>query len=277
MENSNTGWTKLFVHGVQVTVPIDPTKPIDTAEAMNIAESVRALLDAGFTVDMAGTPLARDGETIEEVSMFVRREKAEDDGTFTPIIDMYNNTGKFRIIHAYLNDEVAIKDFEAATGIELLGMPLWQGSPIERGANPKTDKFIVQMDGTVKIACTPNPYWREGDKKKAKRKFARWVTSTNQQPMPAAPEEHKELPKMDITVTDEMYANALRTQITDIEGLPKEVVGKQFSQIADFPFYVAVLEYLSGKSPRRDGTLFLPTNQQDSAVALAAQIILSRM
>ena len=173
-----SGWVKLFhPSSAQVTIPLHLDKPILVAEAQALMESVTSLLQAGFSVDAPGL---EEGEHVEEIGFVVRRSKANADGTETPVVDLYPTRGNFRQLGKYLNNEADIQAFETACGLALSGLPLYEGdNSIERGKNPKMDKYVVALKHPVKMIWKLNPrYEGENDKKNAKRLFVRWEGQT---------------------------------------------------------------------------------------------------
>ena len=168
-------WVKLFhPSSAQVTIPLRLDKPILVAEAQALMESVTSLLQAGFSVDAPGL---EEGEHVEEIGFVVRRSKANADGTETPVVDIYPSRGNFRLLGKYLNNEADIQAFEAACGVGLHSLPLYEGdNSVERGKNPKLDKYVVTLKLPVKVVWKLNPrYDGENDKRNSKRLFVRWA------------------------------------------------------------------------------------------------------
>ena len=173
MENNECGWVKLYhPSGAQITIPLYMREPITQDMAVSLAGSVAQLLGAGFSVNAPGL---EDGEFVEEIGFVVRRAKTNTDGTETPVIDLYPAQGHFRLIGKYLNNEDDIKLFEAACKVDLGKLPLYEGdNAIERGKNPKVDKYVVAVK-PFRVIWKLNPrYEGENDKKNSKRLFVRW-------------------------------------------------------------------------------------------------------
>lgn len=107
-----------------------------TYDAKNIREALAfsaAAGQSGFTVE----PVERREETIVTV---VRREKMNDDGTITPVIDMYpawkGEYGQYRFLGLYLNCDHDIAQFEAHSGLRLDDIPLYNSQgPLVRKPN----------------------------------------------------------------------------------------------------------------------------------------------
>lgn len=158
--------------GGKVDIPLSLEAELTAEHAARLLRSVDALLNAGFAINMPGL---LDGETVEAIGFAVRREKVNDDGSITPVADVYPVGGNFRLIGLYLNTQDDLRNFEQATGLRLDAMPLYDGNPIERGANPRTDRNVVTLPTPAKLVWKMNPKWEgDQDKKHAKRIFARW-------------------------------------------------------------------------------------------------------
>lgn len=173
MENNNIcGWVKLFhPGGVQVTLPVPVTHVVDQETAGIMLASVSAYLQAGWLANMPGL---EEGETKEKITHLVRREKTNDDGSKTPLIDVYCG-GNFRTLGVYLNTQDDIAEFEKCFG-PLAKFPVYDGDvPIERGKKPDRDKLYVISVSGVNVVWKLNPkYEGEEDKKNPKRLFVRW-------------------------------------------------------------------------------------------------------
>ncbi len=177
-DSNPSGWVKVFhPSGVQVTVPLDLNVPVSSDQAATLLESVSNLLHAGFSVYAPGL---EDGENYEQVAFAVRREKENDNADPTPVIDLYPVNGNFRLLAVYLNQPADLQAFEAATGLTLSKMPMYEGTnTIERGAVAKLDKYVVALKSPVKIVWKANPKYDPNEqdikKKKPRRLFVRWA------------------------------------------------------------------------------------------------------
>ncbi len=171
-EQLNTnGWTKLYHPcGAQVTLPVPVSDPAAGLTA------VSAYLSAGWLVNAPGL---EDGERVDDIGFVVKRVKANDDGSETPVIDLYPPRANFRILGVYLNTPDDVKAFESTCGVKLASLPLYEGdNAIERGKGPKTDKYVVSLPRPVKAVFKANPKWEgDEDKKHPKRLFVRWGNS----------------------------------------------------------------------------------------------------
>ncbi|MEI7849639.1 MAG: hypothetical protein WCK35_27840 [Chloroflexota bacterium] len=151
-----TGWTKLFhPAGAQVSLPL-PLEPLSAEQARAMFNSVGTLIDAGFMVSMPGL---EEGELAEEVSA-VSLRNAKDN---TPIIDFYSANTKLlkKFMHLYLNNEQDVADFEAATGLHLAGLTVYDGSLAIARDDNKAGKYIAPLPRPVKLVWKLSPKWEE--------------------------------------------------------------------------------------------------------------------
>lgn len=171
--NSLSGFVKLYhSSGVQVNLPV----PFGVTIPQDVAKSMFATVDnyllAGWAADVSGL---EQGETLEKVSHICRREKRNEDGTFSQLIDVYTG-GNFRTVCVYHDDNDDLETFKAAFGYPVTDVPLYDGDvPIERGKNPDKDKKYVRAVSGISVVWKPNPkYEGDNDKKHPKRIFVRW-------------------------------------------------------------------------------------------------------
>ncbi len=173
-QQSQCGWVKLYhPGGVQVTLPVPTGEPVTPEMAGLMFNSVSAYLSAGFAVNLPGV---EEGEQVEDIRHVVRRAKVNDDGSETPVVDLYAERANFRILGVYLNTETDIQAFESACGVRLKDLPLYEGdNSIERGKGPKTDKYVTTLPQNAKAIFKANSKWEGAeDKKHTKRLFIRW-------------------------------------------------------------------------------------------------------
>ncbi len=176
MENqqSQCGWVKLYhPGGVQVTLPVLTGEPVTPEMALLMLNSVGAYLAVGFAANLPGV---EEGEQVEDIRHVVRRVKTNDDGSETPVIDLYPERANFRILVLYLNTEQDVLAFETACSVRLQDLPLYDGdNAIERGKGPKTDKYVTTLPQNAKAIFKANSKWEgDEDKKHTKRLFIRW-------------------------------------------------------------------------------------------------------
>lgn len=160
-----------------MSIPISLLSEITVDQASLLARSVDNLLAAGWAVNLPGI---EQGENVAEIGYVARREKYNtNDGSTTPIIDLYENKdpqrgGAFKLIHLYLNTAEDVAAFESACGITLSQIPLYEAdAAIERGKGK--DKYVLALRAPAKLVWKLNPrYEGKDDKKNAKRLFVRW-------------------------------------------------------------------------------------------------------
>lgn len=171
------GWTKAYhPSGLQVTLPV-PAEPLDYASMFT---NVSRALESGW---LLAAPGLEAGEHKEDIGWVVRREKANDDNTETPIVDLYaaNEQMTFKILSVYLNKDEDVTAFEKASGMGLNQIPLFVGTAApERGANRQTDRFIVKTPRPFGVVMKDNPKYNpdepDAKKRKPKRLFVRWAS-----------------------------------------------------------------------------------------------------
>jgi len=151
-----TGWTKLFhPAGAQVSLPV-PLEPLSGEQARAMFNSVAALIDAGFLVSAPGL---EDGELAEEVNAVSLRNARDE----TPMIDFYSSNMKLlkKFMHAYLNNEQEVADFEAATGLHLADLTVYDGTLAIARDDNKAGKYITPLPRPIKLVWKLSPKWEE--------------------------------------------------------------------------------------------------------------------
>lgn len=254
------GWVKLFhPSNAQVTIPLSLDKPILVAEAQALMASVTSLLQAGFSVDMPGL---EEGEHEEEMGFVVRRAKVNADETETPVVDLYPVNANFRRLAKYLNDEAGVREFEAACGLSLASLPLYEGdNTIERGKNPKMEKYVVALTRPVKIVWKYNPrYEGENDKKNLKRIFVRWGAGA------ATSNDHKASSQ-----AETMSIEAAKGMICPLGSKSHpEFKGMSLEKVAQTDDGRKVLDYLAGEQYQPNGDKAGQKVKQAAKMLLAA-------
>jgi hypothetical protein len=255
------GWVRLYhPSAAQVTIPLHLDNPISETDARTLLASVANLITAGFAVDAPGL---EDGEHIEEIGFIVRRSKANTDGSETPVVDLYPLHGNFRLLGKYMNNEADLNEFEAACGVQLSYMSLYEGdNTIERGKNPKMEKYVVPLKRPVKVIWKMNPrYEGENDKKNSKRLFIRWAE------MPLAADSNQVLTstgKLDLEEAKSILCPMGSKSHPELKGLP-------LGQVAQIEDGRKVLEYLASSQYQPNGN---PEGQRAKA---AANLLLESM
>lgn len=180
-EQHNTAWIPLYApDGGKIHFTINLDTPLTEAQ-VQVAQAAYAILrQAGFTPREPGL---EDGEQSETAHYIVRRAKGNDDGTETPVLDLYPDKFKFRALSVYLNTDDDVAAFEAASGVKLASLPTYDSSaPLERGKDARLDKkYVIALPRPLVFIHMANPAYDEDvsdpKRKKPKRKFVRWQTS----------------------------------------------------------------------------------------------------
>lgn len=142
--------------GALVTIPIDPLNRFSPERASDLLYSVDALLTAGFQVNLPGL---EQGELVEEMSHIARREGADQ----TPIVDFYSSNLRLekKLLHIYMNTADDIAAFEAATGIKLGDLPVYEGKTAIERKDRHAAKYIRALSRPIKIVFKINPRWEQ--------------------------------------------------------------------------------------------------------------------
>lgn len=171
-ENSSpTAWTTGWLpNGAKVsfTIPVTLDGAFDT-----VLDFTNRLLAAGF---LLAEPGVGDGEKQDMVGWVCRHVKIDDDGSETPVIDLYadHESVTHKIVRMYLNTPEDVRAFEAATGVKVNNLPLVETpGAIERAPNIPAAKKIIRLAQPVAAIHKANPNYEEGSKK-LKRLFVRW-------------------------------------------------------------------------------------------------------
>jgi len=129
---------------------------LSAEQAVEMLASVSAYLDAGFLVSAPGL---EDGELVEEISAVARREAKDE----TAIIDFYSSNTKLlkKFMHAYLNNEQDLAAFEAATGLKVDSLAVYDGALAIARDDNKAGKYVVNLPRPIKIIWKLSPKWEE--------------------------------------------------------------------------------------------------------------------
>jgi hypothetical protein len=173
MENTNasanptmsfSGW---LPNGMKVYF----TMPSDFENAMEMAIAFTdKLIAKGFRQHEPGL---EEGEQRETINMVARRKKTNDDGSITPVLDLYVNNDKMkhRFIAVYLNTPEDVQAFESVSGIKLASIPLNPAkAPVDRD-----EKDFTMATKPFNIVYKNNPRYDDAaDTKMPKRLFVRF-------------------------------------------------------------------------------------------------------
>lgn len=104
-------------------------------------------MSAGFSANPPGIINLESDEQKKTIAIAVRREKRNDDGSVSPVIDVYADRDQYRFTSIYLDTPDEITDFEAHAGVKLANMPLYESqSPLQRD---------LMHQHRVEVACKP--------------------------------------------------------------------------------------------------------------------------
>ncbi len=156
--------------GIRVKLPILPGYDYAAAFAC-----VTSAVEAGWLVTAPGL---EDGEEKESIG-WVLRGAFEKEGESTPYVLLYaaNEALTWSILKVYLNRREDVDAFEFASGMKLDSIPDYIGdNKPQRGAAPKTDRFIVRAPKPFGVVFKKNPRHddTEAGKMKPARLFVRW-------------------------------------------------------------------------------------------------------
>ena len=185
---TENGWVKLYhPSGALVTLPVTSPAPDYT----ELLDAVSKAVEAGWLVTAPGL---EEGEQKFEAVAVCLRTKGNDDGTDTPIVDLYERDFEWKSLSVYLNREEDERAFEAASGLSLSKLTPFpaQAAP-QRGASKQTDLYVVEAPRPFGVVCKPNPKFdpneTDAKKKKPKRLFVRWDGPKAAPPAGPAPTE----------------------------------------------------------------------------------------
>ncbi len=179
MFNNGNGFMELYApNGAKVYMPVSPDR---------LRQQMVKYAAAGLLVE---PPLPEERELLFNIGAFVVRLHTNDDGSETPVVDLYfrHPNGYFdrkRSTRVYLNNDYDVRAFERAFAISLDGLEFYSGQPITRGKNAALDHFVHQVPrGRVWGVFRPNPNFQNGGSEGApKYYFVRWEV-LGQMPLP---------------------------------------------------------------------------------------------
>lgn len=252
------GWVKLYhPSGVQVTLPVTAA-PLDYAAML---AGVSGMLAAGF---LAAPPGVGAGEHKDDVGFVVKRLKDNEDGSQTPVIDLYpaDDGMKFAVVSVYLNRPDDVSAFEYASGVVLDDVPVYIGAnKIERGKSRQTDALVVRAPRPFGVVWRDNPKYDPNEqdtaKKKPKRLFVRWADqrppAAAAGPRPGEPKSAFERARAELESCDDLASLAyVWEEINELRG---ELTPAELSSL------VAAKDARKGHLQARAGRLF-PAGQK---------------
>lgn len=163
--------------GTKINFTINLDAEFTDAHVAVASAAYTALKAAGL---LPREPGLEDGEQSEPIACIVRREHYKD-GKATPVLDLYSDSPQYRLhrfMVYYLNTPDDIAAFEAASGLVLAQMPLYDSeAPLERDKNPNKDaQYTRRPMHPLTVVYKINPAAKtETDGKRPKlRLFVRW-------------------------------------------------------------------------------------------------------
>lgn len=215
-----------------------------TLSAETPAALIALALDFDRQLGAAGIqthePGLEEGEFSEVVGALVKRMKGNQDGTQTPVIDIYleNDALKWAFMKVYLNTAEDIEAFTLATGYTLNDLPEYEsGTAIERGKNAALDaKYIRKPRKPARFVWQNNPRYEE-DSMKPKKLFVRWIAG-DATPAPATnghtePEAQEPASKYNVAMLKSVLEQAGYTQANSDYFLSNIEPGKKLSRFSD--------------------------------------------
>lgn len=180
-QQANTVWSTGYLpNGLKASFTFVISDPMNAfAEATAYLDK---LLADGFTQNEPGLEA---GKTSDLIGFILRREKENNDGDITPVIDLYpaDERTSHRCVFHYLNNEDDIKQFELATGLKLDSLPVFDGASLERDGKSTANKYITKLATPVTAIHKLNPKYNPEEpdvkKRKQKRLFVRWGAVQN--------------------------------------------------------------------------------------------------
>lgn len=176
-DTPNTLWVRGYTgDGFQVAVTVDVTRNTEYGLTENIQFALDAIRAAGIHPREQGTELGENTNTLDAV---IRRDKRNNDGTDTPVIDFYVEQLEFKALHTYLNTQDDVKAFEQATGLTLDAIPYYEGNAALNKNDRQYAKYATPVPTRPRYAYKKNPKW--DDSKSAtengvpKYLFTRWL------------------------------------------------------------------------------------------------------
>lgn len=170
--------------GVQVSLPIPVGQVVESAQWASMLASVSNAIAAGW---LQNAPGLEEGEERHEVGYVVHKVITQNDNE-VDVIDLYsaNDGKKFSILTVYLDSDEKRKQFEAASGMSLSSLPIYEGdNKIERDKDPtKTKRYVIKAPKPFYAASKLNPRYDADEAKRcaeqhkgymvARRKFSSW-------------------------------------------------------------------------------------------------------
>lgn len=209
-------WVTGFLRGFKVSFTIELR---DNALGHDAISALDALVGVGFVAIEADM---QAGEEKAHITHVIRLEHVGKEGEVTPALSMWDERGKFQQLKAYLNTPEQIKEFEAASGILLLDLPLYDGdaTSFER-TSPKSANAMKKLTKLpFAIAAYYTTYEGKNDKgePQTRKRYTRCqrVAGATQNAAPAVQAETPRNPEPP-QATPEQKQTAMRVRVSAIE------------------------------------------------------------
>jgi hypothetical protein len=172
--------------------------PLKGENAAQLLQEIDSFLEGGW---LTAAPGLEAGEEKEEIGWVLRLDH-EKDGETTPTVLLYsaNPSLTWSYLRRYMNTHDDVKAFEAASGLKYDQLEPYPGNDHpQRGASPRTDRFIVQAPKPFGLIWRPNPKYKEAPagqdtrtlSEKRKRDFVRWDGQSATSPDSTEPSRQK--------------------------------------------------------------------------------------
>lgn len=183
-DSPNTIWVKGYTADgfqVSITLAVDPANL-----AQWIANAMNAIRAGGIHPREQGS---EPGELTETLFAVIRRSKVNDDGSETPVMDLYSEQFEFKVLHVYLNTKDDVQAFVSATGLTLDSIPYYEGNAPLSKNDRLYSKYAVSAPARPQFVYRKNPKWDDSktptENKTPKHLFSRWLNTGAGAPAPA--------------------------------------------------------------------------------------------
>ncbi len=158
MTDPNYALTHLYhPSGAKISIPIT-IQPGETYSSVgqDLVRAVSSLIEAGLLVNMPGLD---EGELVDEVVSVACRMSKDN----TKIVAFYKAHPKLekKFIHEYLDTPEQIADFEAATGLRLASLPVFDGDKDITKDHRNAAKYIIPLPRPVKLVYRVSDRWKK--------------------------------------------------------------------------------------------------------------------
>ena len=237
-ESARTGYTKLYhPRGPLVSLPVVGDNPA------SMFAYVTAMLDAGFVVAAPGLEVGEEREMVSGVL----KSTFENDGEVTDTVLLYaaNEAMEWSFLKLYLNSDADKQAFEAACGVKLESLLVYDGKDKpKRDGTAVAKKYIAKLARPAPVVFKQNPKWSEEESKaavaankpytKPKRVFVRWAdaaapsqTPAVATPTPAASEFDLAVAAWKLRLEKMLAVDDMNKQISLVKAIENETIRKR--------------------------------------------------